>query len=162
MRTRWINRLAWGGLGLSLLIGLVNTELLGFHWAEALLYGVLLFLLSRESKISLLFGVALGSIWLLIHIGLTRWVVTSAFSLWINWEIALETNPGGPLSILLAFLNFGLTSDCFYDYLKRSDKTWLDLKIFVGLIALSAFSYFLIFWIFQPYWLNALLTFGIF
>lgn len=162
MALRGIFLLAWGGASLSLLIALVEIELLGFHLGHVVLYGVLLWFLQRQNKTSLLLGAAVSLVWCLVHLGLTRWVVTSAFSLWLNGRVALETNPAGPLSILLALLNISLMSDCWYLYAKQADRSWTDLKIFLA-SALLVMSYFLlIFWIFQPHWLYTLFTLGIF
>jgi hypothetical protein len=162
MRSRWIPRFAWGSLLLSSCVGLINRELLWFHGSEALFYAALLWLLASDRKASLFFGLAIGSVWLVVHVGLTRWVATSAFSLWIDWKTALETNPAGVFSMALAFLNLSLASDCFYAYLKCPDKHWSDLKIFAGSVALILFLYLIIFWLFQRYWLDAILSFGIF
>jgi hypothetical protein len=153
-RIRW---LAWGAALLALGAGFSEPERFAFHLGHAALYGLLIVFLGHEGKIGLLFGIAVGLSWLGLHLGLTRWVITSAFGLWQNWRIALESNPAGLISMLLALLSLGLATESGSAYAKRADKSRADGARFLVCLALLVVYYIALFWVLEPQWLRALL-----
>lgn len=156
--SRWVLGLAWAGALFHLGAGLLAPELFFFNVGQSLLYVLLLWLVRRELKTSLLYGIALGLMWSLMHLGLTRWVITSGFGLWFNWRVALDTDPSSPLALALVLVNASLALDCGAFYWKKTDHRWADLKIFLGWLVLLIVYFAMLFWFFQPFWLRGLVA----
>ena len=156
--SRWVLGLAWAGALFHLGAGLLAPELFFFNVGQSLLYVLLLWLVRRELKTSVLYGIALGLMWGIIHLGLTRWVVTSGFGLWFNWRIALDADPSSPLALALVLVNASLVLDCGAFYWKRTERCWADLRFLGGSLTLLAVYYGILFWLFQPLWLSAFVT----
>ncbi len=139
---------------LSLGAGFSEPERFALHLGHAALYGLLIGFLSRDRKVGLLLGLAVGLGWLGLHLGLTRWVITSAFGLWQNWRVALESNPSGLISMLLALLHLGLATESGSAYAKRADKSRADGARFLICIGLLVVYYIALFWVLEPQWLS--------